>query len=261
VPRFKLTLEYDGTGYVGWQVQQNGPSVQAKVQDALEVLLGERVPVVAAGRTDSGVHALGQVAAFTTSRALPLKAFRMGLNGILPPDIAVVDAQEVREDFDPRRWSLGKRYRYLVSNRRARSPLRRRTHWEIFAPLETEPMREAARCLVGRHDFSGFRAADCQAHHAVRELRAVTVQGKGGDEITFEVEGTAFLKHMVRNLVGSLVEVGKGRRPVGWMAEVLGSKDRTLAGPTAPAHGLVLVEVQYGEGPPARLAEEEPGDE
>lgn len=262
MPRFKLTLEYDGTEYVGWQVQKNGPSLQAKLQDALARLLGERVDVAAAGRTDSGVHALGQVVAFTTARALPLKAFHMGLNGILPPDIAVVGAEQVRDDFDPRRWSLGKRYRYLISNRRTRSPLRRRTHWELFAPLQVDAMREAAGCLVGRHDFSAFRAADCQAPHAVRELRAVTVEARGADELAIEVEGTAFLKHMVRNIAGSLVDVGKGRREVAWMTQTLASKDRTQAGPTAPAHGLFLVEVKYGGGPPAHAtAGEEDEDE
>jgi len=250
MPRVKLTLEYDGTEFVGWQVQPNGRSVQAVVEGALAQLLGEPVRVAVAGRTDSGVHALGQVAAFSAPRALPLKAYAMGLNGHLPPDVAVVAAEEVPDGFDPRRWSLGKRYRYLISNRRGRSPLRRRTHWELFAPLDAEAMRAGARALVGRHDFSAFRAADCQAPHAVREVRALEVAAEG-DVLLVEVEGTAFLKHMVRNLVGSLVEVGKGRQPAGWVAEVLASKDRTLAGPTAPAHGLCLVEVKMGGGPRA----------
>lgn len=255
MPRIKLTLEYDGAGYVGWQVQPNGPSLQARVRDALADLLGEEVEVTASGRTDAGVHALGQVVAFTTGRSLPLKAYRKGLNGLLPPDIAVVSAEEVPAEFDPRRWARGKRYRYLVSNRPGRSPLRRRTHWEIFPPLRLEPMREAAPCLIGRHDFSAFRGAGCQAHHAVRELREVLVEGTPGDAFTLEVEGTAFLKHMVRNLVGSLVEIGRGRQPVEWLAETLASRDRTRAGPTAPAHGLFLVEVLHGEGPPTRGTE------
>ena len=220
------------------------------MEGALAQLLGEPVRVAAAGRTDSGVHALGQVAAFSAPRALPLKAYAMGLNGHLPPDVAVVAAEEAPDGFDPRRWSLGKRYRYLISNRRGRSPLRRRTHWELFAPLDAEVMRAGARALVGRHDFSAFRAADCQAPHAVREVRALEIAAEG-DVLRVEVEGTAFLKHMVRNLVGSLVEVGKGRQPAGWVAEVLASKDRTRAGPTAPAHGLCLVEVKMGGGPRA----------
>jgi tRNA pseudouridine38-40 synthase len=256
MPRLKLTLEYDGTRYVGWQIQPNGPSLQARVQQALEELLGEPVPVEAAGRTDAGVHATGQVVCFDTPRALPLKAYWMGLNRFLPEDIAVVRAEEVPPEFDPRRWSHGKRYRYRVSNRPSRSPLRRLTHWEVFSPLRVEAMQRAATHLVGRHDFSAFRASDCQAAHAVREVRRLEVRGSTGDELSFVVEGTAFLKHMVRNLVGTLVEVGKGRRPEEWVAEVLASRSRTRAGPTAPAHGLILEEVFYGGGPPARASDD-----
>lgn len=259
MPRIKLVLEYDGTAFVGWQVQPNGRSVQEVVEGALAKLLGEPVRVAAAGRTDSGVHALGQVAAFTAPRALPLKAYALGLNGHLPPDVAVVSAEEVPDDFDPRRWSLGKRYRYLISNRKGRSPLRRLTHWELFAPLDLEAMRAGARALVGRRDFSAFRAADCEAHHAVREVRSLELSGQAGDAVQVDVEGTAFLKHMVRNLVGTLVEVGKGRRPAAWVAEVLASQDRTRAGPTAPAHGLCLVEVMLGAGP--RTGAEDAGDD
>ncbi len=254
MPRLKLTLEYEGTRYVGWQVQPQGASIQSVLESALERLLGERVSVESAGRTDSGVHAQGQVACFDTPRELPLKAYTMGLNGILPPDVAVVAAEEVPEAFDPRRWSRGKRYRYRVSNRRTRSPLRRTTHWEVFAPLDVEAMRRAAVHLLGRHDFSAFRAADCQAKHAVREIRSLTVEGTSGDAVSIVVEGTAFLKHMVRNLAGTLVEVGKGRRPEAWVAEVLASRERKRAGPTAPPQGLVLEEVFYGDGPPARTA-------
>ncbi len=257
MPRIKLTLEYDGTNYVGWQIQPNGQSVQGRLQLALAELLGHRVQVEAAGRTDAGVHALGQVACFDTHRALPLKAYWMGLNGLLPEDIAVVRAEEVPPDFDPRRYSRGKRYRYLVSNRRSRSPLRRHTHWEIFQPLDLLAMQEASRCLVGRHDFSAFRAADCQAKHSIRELFAVLVEGQVGDEISFTIEGTAFLKHMVRNIVGSLVDVGKSRQPPSWMQKVLESRDRTQAGPTAPAHGLTLVEIFYGENPPDQTVDPE----
>jgi tRNA pseudouridine38-40 synthase len=254
--RIKLTVEYDGTEYVGWQSQANAPSIQSELAKALKALLGEEVEPVAAGRTDSGVHAMGQVVAFSTEKALPLKAYWMGLNGLLPPDISVVKAEEVPADFDPRRWASGKRYRYLVSNRRARSPLRRRTHWELFSPLDVEAMAAEAPLLLGRHDFSAFRAADCQAKHAVRELTSLSVSGKSGDEIVFEVAGTAFLKHMVRNIVGSLVHIGKGRRPSGWLASVLEAKDRAQAGPTAPAHGLCLVEVFYDRRPPAAFEAE-----
>lgn len=261
MPRLKLTLEYDGTDFVGWQVQPNGRSVQAVVERAVAELLGAPHPVSAAGRTDSGVHATGQVVSFHTARELPLKAYLKGLGSLLPEDVAVVSAEEVSEDFDPRRWSLGKRYRYRISNRPTRAPLWRRTHWALFAPLDVEAMREASRPLVGRHDFSAFRASDCEATHAVRELRALELQGEPRGELQLVVEGTAFLKHMVRNLVGTLVEVGKGKRPPGWVREVLESKDRRLAGQTAPPQGLVLERVFYGEGRPEHLSPEEAADE
>lgn len=246
MPRLKLTLEYDGTAYVGWQRQLNGLSVQEVVERALGELHGAPVTTEAAGRTDAGVHALGQVVAFDAPRALPLSAYLRGLSALLPADVSVVGAAEVAEDFDPRRDSLGKRYRYLISNRPVRSPLRRRTHWELFAPLDVAAMDEAARPLLGTHDFTAFRAANCEAPTTLRTLRELALVASL-DVIQFEVEGTAFLKHMVRNLVGTLVEVGRGRRPVAWVAEVLASRDRTQAGPTAPPQGLVLVEVRYRE--------------
>ena len=197
---------------------------------------------------------------FETAQLLPLKAYGRGLNGILPEDIAVVKVEEVPPDFDPRRWSLGKRYRYLVSNAPSRNPTRLRTHWEVFTRLDRSAMQAAAVCLVGRHDFSAFRSADCQALHAVRLMREVRVEDTGEDVIQVEVEGTAFLKHMVRAVVGSLVAVGKGRHPASWMRQALESKDRSRAGPTAPPQGLTLLSVRYGEGRPAHLPPNEPGD-
>jgi tRNA pseudouridine38-40 synthase len=257
----KLILEYDGTDFVGWQVQPNGRSVQAVVEEALRKLLDTRVNVAAAGRTDSGVHAEGQVASFVTDRHLPLKAYVQGLNSELPDDVSVVSAEEVPVEFDPRRWALGKRYRYRISNRPARSALWRRTHWQVFQPLDFPAMVEAAAHLIGKHDFSAFRASDCEATNPVREVRNVMVHLGERGAIEIEVEGTAFLKHMVRNFAGALVEVGRRKRPAGWIAEVLASKDRTLAGPTAPAHGLTLVEVLYGEGRPAHVSPDSADDE
>ncbi len=249
MPRVKLVLEYDGSNYVGWQLQQNGPSVQGRVQRALQELVGQAVTLEAAGRTDAGVHAMGQVVAFDSPMTLPMKAYWMGLNGLLPDDIAVVTAEEVDPRFDPRRWARGKRYRYRIGNRRSRSPLRRHSHWEIFQPLNVPAMAEAITALLGKHDFSGFRASDCQAAHANRELTRLEVTGAAGDEVVFTVEGTAFLKHMVRNIVGSLAEVGRGREPVSFLATVLEGKDRTRAGQTAPPQGLCLDAVFYGDGP------------
>jgi len=260
MPRVRLTLEYDGTEFVGWQRQLNGRSVQEVLESGLAKFLGEKVTTAAAGRTDAGVHALGQVVAFDAPRALPSKAWVRGLSDLLPVDLVVVAADEVPDDFDPRRWATGKRYRYFVSRRQSRAPLLRRTHWEVFPPLDVESMRIAAPVLVGTHDFSSFRAADCEAPHPRRTLRELDLQAVG-DILRIEVEGTAFLKHMVRNIVGSLVEVGRGRRAPEWIAEVLAARDRTLAGPTAPAHGLTLVEVTYGpvrgarKGAPPRAAE------
>jgi tRNA pseudouridine38-40 synthase len=247
--RVKLVLEYDGTNYVGWQLQPNGPSVQGRVQMALGELLGQPIQVMAAGRTDSGVHAKGQVIAFDSPRQLPMKAYWMGLNGLLPDDIAVVKAEEVRDDFDPRRWSQGKRYRYSISNRRTRSPHRRFTHWEIFQPIDLDAMQIASRVLLGRHDFSAFRAEGCQAKTAERELKKIDIGGLPGDELHLVFEGTAFLRHMVRNLVGTLIEVGRKRQPTEWVREVLASRDRSRAGATAPPQGLCLEEVFYGAGP------------
>jgi tRNA pseudouridine38-40 synthase len=244
MPRLKLTLEYDGTAYVGWQRQLNGLSVQEVVERALSTLLGTDVTTEAAGRTDAGVHALGQVIAFEAPRALPQTAYLRGLSSLLPEDVSVVGASEVEDSFDPRRNSAGKRYRYLIANRPVRSPLRRRTHWLLFAPLDVAAMQEAAPQLLGTHDFSAFRAANCEARTAQRTLRELTISAYE-DVVQFDVEGTAFLKHMVRNLVGTLVEVGRGRQSVPWVAQVLASRDRTLGGPTAPAQGLVLVEVRY----------------
>jgi tRNA pseudouridine38-40 synthase len=253
MPRVRLTLEYDGTDFVGWQRQLNGRSVQEVVEKALVELLGGPVSTAAAGRTDAGVHAAGQVVAFDAPRALPSKAYVRGLSALLPPDVAVVAADEAPEGFDPRRWATGKRYRYLISRRASRSPLQRRTHWEIFTPLDVGAMRTAAPALLGTHDFSSFRAADCEAPHPRRTLRELALHEEG-EVLRIDVEGTAFLKHMVRNIVGSLVEVGRSKRPSSWVAEVLAAKDRTLAGPTAPAHGLTLVEVSYGEGPRSGLS-------
>ncbi len=244
----QLTLEYDGTDYVGWQVQPNGPSIQAEVERALSVLLKEPVKVTGAGRTDAGVHALGQVASFATSRAVPLRAFVPGLNGLLPKDIAVRAARERVEGFDARRSARGKTYRYRVMNRPSRAPLWRRVAWEVFRPLDESAMARGASALVGRHDFSAFRASDCEAATAVRELRRLAV-AREGEEVVFEVVATAFLKHMVRNLVGTLVEVGLGRRDAASLQALLASRDRTLAGVTAPARGLCLVEVHYDDGP------------
>lgn len=242
----KLTLEYDGTDFFGWQVQAQGRTVQEEVEKALAVLLGHPVRITGAGRTDSGVHALGQVASFHTERSLPMDAYLKGLGTILPQDVGVVAAEEAPPTFCARRSASGKRYEYRISNRRSRSPLRRRTHWEIFRPLDRGAMREAASHLLGERDFAAFRAANCQAPTTVRRLTRLDVEDRG-DEIVLTFEATAFLKHMVRNIVGTLAEVGMGRRSPSSILDLLASRDRVLAGETAPPQGLTLVEVFYGE--------------
>jgi tRNA pseudouridine38-40 synthase len=228
MPRIRLTLEYDGTEFVGWQRQLNGRSVQTVVEAALAELLGVWVHVVAAGRTDSGVHALGQVVAFDAPRPLPAQAYLRGLTGLLPPDVAVVAAAEAPEGFDPRRWATGKRYRYSVTRRASRSPLLRRTHWELFGPLDVEAMRTGAAALDGTHDFTSFRAADCETD-ARRTPR--TVQLSEADEaLHVELGGAAFLAQCATS--SARWWRWGGEAPSSWIAEVLAARDRTLAGPS-----------------------------
>ncbi len=245
MPVVKLVLEYDGTRYVGWQVQPNGPSVQAEVERALGTLHEAPRRVTAAGRTDAGVHALGQVVSFPEERPLPLAAYVKGMNALLPADVAVRAASLEPDGFDARRSARGKRYRYRIQNLECRAPLSRLVAWQIFRPLDVAAMREAARPLLGRHDFAAFQAADCESRHAVRDLGRLEVLGEPRGEIAVVAEATAFVKHMVRNIVGTLVEAGLGRRDPASVAALLEGRDRTKAGPTAPAHGLCLEEVFY----------------
>jgi tRNA pseudouridine38-40 synthase len=245
VPVVRLVIEYDGTRYVGWQVQPNGPSIQAEVERALATLRKAPVRVTAAGRTDAGVHALGQVVSFPEERPLPIDAYLKGMNALLPDDIAVRDAAFAPDGFDARRSASGKRYRYRIENGPTRAPLSARFAWQQFRPLDVGAMRDGAARLLGRHDFAAFQAADCQCDHAVRELRRLDVVGERGGRIDLVVEATAFVKHMVRNLAGTLVEVGLGKRTPASIEELLASGDRTKAGPTAPPQGLCMEEVFY----------------
>jgi len=242
----KLILEYDGTDYVGWQTQPNGPSVQDEVERALSALHKAPTKATAAGRTDAGVHALGQVVSVPVSRPLPLPAYVKGMNALLPPDVAVRKAEVLPDGFDARRDARGKRYRYRIQGIATRAPLSRRTTWQIFRPLDVDAMASAARPLVGRHDFAAFQASDCESRHAVRELRRLEVVVPAPGDIQVVAEATAFVKHMVRNIVGTLVEVGLGARDPSSMAALLEGRDRTRAGATAPPQGLCLEEVFYG---------------
>lgn len=247
--RWRLVLEYDGSDFVGWEVQPGQRSVQGAVEQGLEDLLGHAVRVSVSGRTDAGVHALGQVASFVTEVERSPRAMRDGLSSYLPQDVACVHAEPVELDFDPRRLARRKHYRYAWLARPSRSPMRRGRAWHVRQPLDVPAMHEAASHLAGTWDYSAFRASGCCARTTVRTLPGWSVQ-RVGDEIHLDVEGHGFLRHMIRIAAGTLVEVGRGRRPPEWVREVRDGLDRRAAGRTAPPHGLTLVSVTYGEPDP-----------
>jgi tRNA pseudouridine38-40 synthase len=245
VRHIRLVVEYDGTDLAGWQRQANGPTVQQHLEEALAKLLQHDAPITGASRTDAGVHARGQVATFRTERLIALHGIRRGLNSLLPAAIAIRATDEVAEDFHPRFSATGKHYRYTIFVGADRSPRWRLRAWHHPEPLTLAAMQEAAGLLLGEHDFSAFRAAGCTARTAVRRVDAITFRQQDGDIIEVDVRGNAFLRHMVRILVGTLSEVGTGRRPVAEVSEILASRDRTRGGITAPPHGLELLEVHY----------------
>jgi len=252
VRKIRLVVEYDGTTLSGWQRQANAPTVQQHLEEALAQMLQHDVTIAGASRTDAGVHARGQVAAFETERAIPLHGIRRGLNSLLPDAIAVRSADEVPLDFHPRFAATGKHYRYTIYRAADRSPRFRERAWHHPEPLDVARMRDAARTLVGPHDFAAFRAAGCTARTTVRRIDTVDLVEAATDAgiaepdlLSIEVRGNAFLRNMVRILVGTLADVGRGALEVRQVAEILASLDRTKAGKTAPAHGLELVEVRY----------------
>ncbi len=238
-----LTVAYDGTDYAGFQFQDNALTVQEVIETALEKLEGTFIRVKGASRTDSGVHAAGQRVFFVSPHDLPEKAYLRGLNALLPDDVAVVGVTYVPEDFNPRR-TIDKTYEYTILNRVVPDPLTARYHWQIYRPLDIGAMDRAARLLVGTHDFKSFQAADCDRQTTVRTMKSCRVV-RAGDTVKISVTGTAFLKNMVRIMVGTLVDVGLGRRPHQWIPRLIEVRDRTQAGQTAPARGLCLVEIRY----------------
>jgi tRNA pseudouridine38-40 synthase len=254
VRHIRLIVEYDGTSLCGWQRQANGPTVQGHLEAALARLLSHDAPVIGASRTDAGVHARGQVASFRTARPIPLHGIRRGLNSLLPRQIAVRDAAEVPDDFHPRFSATGKHYRYTILARPDRSPRWRDRAWHHSEPLAIEAMAAAAVSLLGEHDFAAFRAAGCTAATTTRRIDAIELLAPAPELLVVDVRGNAFLRNMVRILVGTLAEVGAGRRSAGQVAEILASRDRTRAGITAPAHGLELMEVRYDGTRPDRRA-------
>jgi tRNA pseudouridine38-40 synthase len=242
--RYKLIIEYDGTDYHGWQVQPNGRTVQAVLQDALSQMTGESAAVVAAGRTDAGAHASGQVVSFALQRAVSVETLQRALNALTPPDVCVTATEAVADDFHPRRAAWSRIYAYRIWNARWMSPFWRRYAWHVPRPLDLDSMRSAAAHLIGEHDFTSFQAAGCEAKRSIRQvLRSDLVHSD--HLITYTIEASGFLRHMVRNIVGTLVEVGLGERGAADLPVLLAGRDRTLAGPTAPACGLCLQRVNY----------------
>jgi tRNA pseudouridine38-40 synthase len=242
--RFKLLIEYDGAEYHGWQVQPNGRSIQWALEDAVVRMLGESTRIVAAGRTDAGVHACGQVVSFSLDRSVSPEVLLRGLNALTPRDISITAAEIVADDFHPRRAARSRVYVYRIWNARWPSPFWRRYTWHIPRPLDLPSMRTAAACLVGEHDFSSLQAAGCEAKHPVRRVLRSELE-RTDPLIVYTMEATGFLRHMVRNAIGTLVEVGTGERNPEDLPQLLGARDRRRAGPTAPACGLCLAQVNY----------------
>ena len=251
-----LSIEYDGGAYVGWQRQLNGISVQQRVEEALAEICAEPVVVYSSGRTDSGVHARGMVAHFKTARPLPLTAYLHGVNRKLPRDIAVLDVRRARDEFHARYSAQGKWYRYSMYLAPVRSPLHKRFSWHFNKPLDLSLMQKAAQLFVGMHDFSAFRAAGCNAKTTIRRIDSIEFHEDEG-QLHIDVRGSGFLRHMVRMLVGTLVQVGGGKRVLDDVSRLLAQGGGTGSRLTAPAHGLCLRQVEY---PPALFELDEPGE-
>lgn len=249
---FKLTLAYDGTDLVGWQRQARGRSVQALLEDALSPIEGAPVTVIGAGRTDAGVHALGQVASVCLTHRLDAPALRRALNATLPPDVRVLAVETAQDGFNARYAAHSKSYRYHIICDDIIGPFDRRFAWHVPEPLDVRAMRRAAQCVKGRHDFSAFQSAGSRVASAVREIMFSQLDAspvsKAGLEIVYDVRGDGFLRHMVRAIVGTLVEIGVGRLKSDAIDDILASRDRQRAGPTAPARGLFLTGVYYDGG-------------
>jgi tRNA pseudouridine38-40 synthase len=253
--QIRLTLQYDGTDYSGWQIQNNGATIQGLLEDAIFSVTNDRSRVIGAGRTDAGVHAFEQVAVFETASTLSPDVFLQALNANLPNDISIMCCEECPEDFHPRYRAKQKTYSYIISSIPPGSVFLNRYSWQIHYQLDIEAMRKASEYLIGKHDFSSFQASGCGAQHPVRELNSIMISDLPSLEfITFKIdapvikitmEGTAFLRHMVRNIAGTLVDIGRKKYPPEKIKEILGSRDRNNAGPTAPACGLFLDKISY----------------
>ncbi|HUC50398.1 MAG TPA: tRNA pseudouridine(38-40) synthase TruA [Xanthobacteraceae bacterium] len=245
MPRYKLTIEYDGTPYIGWQQQDNGPSVQGALTEAIAAFAGERVVVAGAGRTDTGVHALGQVAHIDLAKDWEVDRVRDAANFHLRPQpIAVLQAERVAPDFDARFSALKRHYLYRIVNRRADLTLDQNRAWRVPRALDCAAMQAAAQQLTGKHDFTTFRSTECQAKSPLKTLDRLDVT-RDGDEVRVTASARSFLQHQVRSMVGSLVHVGEGKWSARDLAAALAARDRTRCGQVAPPHGLYLVRVDY----------------
>lgn len=245
MPRYKLTIEYDGTPFVGWQIQDNGPSVAGAIADAVEKFANECADVMGAGRTDAGVHALGQVAHLDLAKNWETDVVRDALNAQLRPHpVAIVAAERAADDFHARFSATARHYLYRIVNRRADLALDRERVWKIARPLDANAMHEAAQRLIGLHDFTTFRSTECQAKSPVKTLHRLHVT-RAGDEIRIEVSARSFLHNQVRSIAGSLALVGEGRWSADDLQNALEAKNRAACGPVAPAAGLYLVRVDY----------------
>ncbi|MEI6832245.1 MAG: tRNA pseudouridine(38-40) synthase TruA [Candidatus Omnitrophota bacterium] len=241
----KLEIEYDGTNYYGWQVQHSSKTIQYILQEALKKILQENIKLIVAGRTDSGVHAISQVANFKSSTKITFEKLRWALNCLLPEDIKVTRIKNVPLDFNSRFWAKSKIYRYTILNRKYSSALLSRRVYFFHYPLDIALMRKEAKILLGKHNFQAFQAADTRQRNPIRTIKRIKIfKGKSG-LLHLDIEADSFLYNMVRNIVGTLLEIGRGRFSKGDMLKILKSKDRALAGPTVPAKGLYLVKVRY----------------
>jgi tRNA pseudouridine38-40 synthase len=245
MPRYKLTIEYDGTPFIGWQVQDNGVSVQGVITDAIAAFTGERAVVAGAGRTDAGVHALGQIAHVDLAKEWDGGTVRDALNSHLRPHpVAVLTAERVADDFDARFSAVKRHYLYRIVNRRPDLTLEQNRAWRVPRPLDDKAMNDAAQRLVGRHDFTTFRAAECQAKSPVKTLDRLDV-ARYGDELRVRASARSFLQHQMRSIAGSLIHVGEGKWSADDLAAALAARDRAACGHVAPPHGLYLVRVDY----------------
>lgn len=242
--RIKLTVAYDGTNYCGWQIQPNGITVEEVLNRALSRLTGEKLRVTGASRTDAGVHARGNIAVFDTASTIPAERFAYAVNPLLPEDIAVVNSEEVPQDWHPRYQNSVKTYEYRILNREMPDPLRRKYTWHVSFPLDIDKMRTAAEYLKGEHDFRSFCSIHTGAATTVRTVYMLDI-GKTGDEIVIRISGNGFLYNMVRIIAGTLTEVGRGFRTPGNVKKILEAEEREKSGATAPPQGLTLISIEY----------------